>query len=205
MANKDSAIIVNGYAFSNSEDAVLAEGERKKVELIKSKMASFEPDKVLAVYNKAINDRIFRTPVGLEFLREMQTYLLDQCDYTAEEVEAIPLYMEYNDKPKTVTDPLAKQRIAQTKKKKEKEKVPALYVSVVLNIALVIAVIAMFVITLKSDNPNILNYETNITNKYSYWEQELSEKEQALRERERIVIQKEEELNLDSSSVSGGN
>ena len=36
-------------------------------------------------------------------------------------------------------------------------------------IVLVAAVIAMFVITLKADQPNIINYETNLLNKYSYW------------------------------------
>lgn len=43
----------------------------------------------------------------------------------------------------------------------------------------------MFAIAMKSDSPNILNYETAVVNKYALWEQELSEREQAVREKER--------------------
>ena len=57
--------------------------------------------------------------------------------------------------------------------------------SVVMNIVMIIAIIAMFVITLNSDQPNILNYEKNIQNKYATWEQELTQREQAVREKER--------------------
>jgi hypothetical protein len=42
----------------------------------------------------------------------------------------------------------------------------------------------MFYITLKSDNPNILNYENSLVNKYAAWEQELKEREQDIRARE---------------------
>ena len=46
-------------------------------------------------------------------------------------------------------------------------------------------IIAMFIITLNSKNPNILNYEQTIQNKYATWEQELQAWESELRERER--------------------
>ena len=58
-------------------------------------------------------------------------------------------------------------------------------ISVILNVLLVLAIIAMFTITLKSDNPNVLNYEKAITNKYAAWEQELTEREQRIREKEK--------------------
>ena len=38
---------------------------------------------------------------------------------------------------------------------------------------------------MKSENPNILNYEQNLINKYAQWEQELSERESIIREKER--------------------
>ena len=53
-----------------------------------------------------------------------------------------------------------------------------------INLFLAALVIAMFAITLKSDNPNILNYKNVIVNQYASWEQELSEREQAVREKE---------------------
>ena len=56
--------------------------------------------------------------------------------------------------------------------------------SIILNLLLVAAVIAMFVITLKSDHPNILNYERTLQDRYASWEQELTEREAVLREKE---------------------
>lgn len=58
-------------------------------------------------------------------------------------------------------------------------------ISTILNVVLALAVVGMFAITLKSDNPNILNYEKQIINKYASWDQELTEREQAVREKER--------------------
>ena len=47
----------------------------------------------------------------------------------------------------------------------------------------------MFIITINGENPNIINYENAVVDKYATWEQELSE-------RETIVRQKEQELGL---------
>ena len=193
MAKKQSPIIVNGYAFFNEQDALLAESERKKVEYLHAHMELKDPDKIMAVYKKALDDRMFRTPIGVDFLREVQTFLIEQCDFPESDVPAIPLYVEY-DKELKEREVINHRKISEKKDGKD-NKVPFIFVSVVLNIALLAAVIAMFIITLNSDQPNILNYETAITNKYSYWDQELTEKEQELRAREAEIKLREEELN----------
>lgn len=59
-----------------------------------------------------------------------------------------------------------------------------LRLSIFFNILLVIMVAAMFMIAVNSDNPNILNYETTIINKYASWDQELTERENKIREKE---------------------
>lgn len=55
----------------------------------------------------------------------------------------------------------------------------------ILNIFLVIAVIAMFLILKTSSNSNVVNYEVNLQNKYSSWQTELESQETKLKERER--------------------
>lgn len=57
--------------------------------------------------------------------------------------------------------------------------------SLILNFILAIVVGAMFAIALTSAQPNILNYERALINKYAAWEQELTERENRLREQER--------------------
>ena len=60
-----------------------------------------------------------------------------------------------------------------------------LFVSIVLNIALTVAVIIMFWIAKNTEQPNILNYEEAITNRYAAWDQQLTEREAAVRQAER--------------------
>ena len=50
--------------------------------------------------------------------------------------------------------------------------------------SLVVALIAMLVIAVVSDNPNILNYERVLQDKYASWEKELDEREELIREKE---------------------
>ncbi len=45
--------------------------------------------------------------------------------------------------------------------------------------------IAMFVVALNADNPNILNYKSALENRYAEWEQELKEREAAVKLKER--------------------
>ena len=75
-----------------------------------------------------------------------------------------------------------KQRIVPTRKRdKSNDK---FRISLLVNIILAILVLAMFGITLKSDNPNILNYRKAIINEYAAWEQELTEREEQIRQKE---------------------
>ncbi len=202
MASENSKIIVEGYEFNNANDAVLAEEERKKVEYLRAHLDTSNPDKILHVLERAIAEKIFKTPIGMDFLREIQMFLLNQCDYTEQEVPSIPASVQYN---RSLRENTTQTRAKIAKETKPKEKVSPLYISVVLNILLVAAVVAMFVITLKSDNPNILNYEDAINNKYSYWSEQLTEQESSLREKEKELKLLEQELKEREAEISAGN
>ncbi|MBR6326926.1 MAG: hypothetical protein IKR61_08995 [Lachnospiraceae bacterium] len=195
MAKKtdNRQIVVDGYAFAEPADAALAESERKKIEYLKAHIDSNKPETVLALYQKMIGEKVFRTPIGLEFLRDLREYLIDQADYDPQEVPPIPLYLSYAD-PELVHHADVRKRVQPAPAKKQP--VSPLFISVVLNLALAAGVAAMFWIATTSENPNILNYETAITNRYSAWEQQLTEKEIELRGKERALRQKAEELGI---------
>lgn len=164
-----------GYEFACLDDAILAQSEIKKIDYLKSHLDRGDADTVKALYDKAIDEKFFKTPVGIGFLTEMREYLIDTLDYPEDEVRSIPLYMFYDTTKKT----------APAKEEKKKEHVGFLFTSIVLNIALIVAVILMFWIATHTNHPNILNYETVLTDKYATWEQELTEREAAVREAER--------------------
>lgn len=147
---------------------------------------------VLAIYKKALEDRVFRTPVGLEYLRELQGELRARGEELGEEVPPIPLWTNFAD-VRTKTSP-ARRRIQSMPEDGGKK--AGLHLSVIMNIVMIVAIIAMFVITLNSDQPNILNYERNLQNKYASWEQELTQREQTVREKER-------ELHIENTGNTG--
>ena len=171
----DERVTALGYEFACLDDAILAQSEIKKIDYLKAHLDRGDADTVKALYDKAIDEKFFKTPVGIGFLTEMREYLIETLDYSEDEVRAIPLYMFYD---------TTKKRTAE-KPVKKKDHAGALFTSIVLNIALIIAVIIMFWIALNTDQPNILNYETVITDKYATWEQELTEREAAVRQAER--------------------
>lgn len=164
--------IVDGFCFQTEQDADMADLERKKIAYLEAKMDYSNPDSILRIYEKAIQDKIFKTPVGFFYLKHLQEYLLEQNEITKEDVEPIPLQQTFG-----------KDTVSEKSTKTDK-KTSALSFSVVLNFLLGAAIVAMFAITLNASQPNILNYERVITDRYAAWEQELTEREQIVREKE---------------------
>jgi hypothetical protein len=185
MENKNSQpYVVEGYTFYTEKDAELAKVELQKKEYLHSRIDYDKPESVLRIYDKAVDDRIFKTPLGLDFLKEIREYLLKCPDIPNEKVRAVPVTANFEGVVREQASP-ARTRIKPSDKKTKDAKAQALLISVMLNIVLVIAVIAMFAITLNADQPNVLNYEKVLTDRYASWEQQLTEREEAVREKER--------------------
>lgn len=179
MSEKRQEFEVNGFLF---RDEAMAEQARREVEgirYIRERNNLDNPQMVLKVYKKMIEQQIFETPVGIVYLKELQTYLKGRPDIPKEEI--LPVLIEEKERKEDGEEA--------PKSGTEKEKTGRLSISLVANIILALAVIAMFAITLTSKHPTILNYEEQLLNKYSGWEQEL-------KERERQIKVKEQELGI---------
>lgn len=185
MSNINDAIYtVDGFEFVSEKEAEQAKKEVEGVKYIKGKTDMKNPEMVLRIYNKMIEEGLFETAVGLSYLKEVQDYLYQVPFIRKEEILSIPVLH---------WDPLS---IPQRKVEKEKkpqgtiestEERKRLKVSVMLNLILIICIIAMFWISTTSSSPTILNYETKLIDRYASWEQELTEREQAVREKEQIL------------------
>ncbi len=172
--------VVRGYYFGTAEDAEIARQEVKKIEYLEQHMDYGKTENILLVYRKAIESRVFQTPVGWEYLRSLQSRLLES-EKPGEPVPPLALYTVFAHRAGDdirVPSP----RLAEKKKNDYKGK---FLISVLVNLILAVSVGAMFVIALASDQPNILNYERALVNKYAAWEQELTEREKQIREQER--------------------
>ncbi len=176
-----SELQVDEFIYTTIEDAKLAAAEKKKIEYLETHMDISDTQKLLLLYEKVNRDRIFKTPVGIKYLEGLRMQLIES-GVSEESIPLIQLYANYEPRPRERFDSTVRERMIQEKKDAVKKR---LRLSLLLNVLLILAVIAMFVITLKSDNPNILNYERTLQNQYAIWEQELSERENKIRERER--------------------
>lgn len=174
-------LVVGGFQFGTPKDVPIAKKEVQKIELLESRMDYTNPEQVYALYESAIQNRVFETPIGYTYLHSLQDYLLEH-PLDEKEVSSIPLFINYSQTMRDKTEP-AKKRVEPVQLKAKR--MDKLKTSIMINILLVIMVVAMFTITLMSKNPNMLNYENAIVNKYASWEQELTKRESIVREKER--------------------
>ena len=181
-------LIVGGFIFASIEDAEYAREELKKIEYLDKKMNYHLPENILAVYNKVMESKLLKTPLGIAYLHRMQGHM-KRVGIEAERITPIPIYQSFASKASgDVAEGIARQRIERRLRieKSESEKMRGYFRGAVMVCFLLVGLIfAMFYITLNSDHPNILNYEKATLNKYAAWEQQLKERESIIRERER--------------------
>lgn len=174
-------LVIDGYRFGSIEDSTLAKMELQKIEILNQRMDYNNPSAVILVYNKALENRVFKTPIGYEYMKQLRKYLLENTDKVGE-VQDIPLYNIFSNIIRK--NPTIVKKRVDTKKAVVKKSM-SLKTSILLNIILVIFAAVMFFITLDSKNPNIINYKKAIVNQYAGWEQELTDREKILHEREK--------------------
>lgn len=186
-----------GFSFFREDDRKLAEAEQKKIDYLEERIDYTRPESILNVYDKAIQEQIFQTPVGLLYLKKLQDFLLKQPQIPKERIAPIPVYG--GERKAGAQGSVEKRPLNQMKAAKRKEETAVrLQISAVLNVLLLLAICAMFFISLNSDQPNIFNYEQALQDRYAQWEQELTQREQAVRERER-ELDMESPQNTESS------
>lgn len=183
MDPEKNTLAVGGYLFFTEKDAQLARAEEKKIAYLEERIDYGSAESIRYIYEKTIEERLFKTPVGLRYLEKLRDFLLSQPEVAPESVREIPLYITFDGELRGQTNP-ARERVAPSKKRNRDKEKERFILSVLLNIMLALAIVAMFAISFASDQPNIVNYERVITDKYASWEEELTQREQAIREKE---------------------
>lgn len=187
MSKKEhEQLTADGFLFTSEAEAARAKKELEGVKYIRSKMDMEQPGQVLQLYNRMIVEKMFSTAVGIAYLKDLQEYLITIGFVQREEIRPIPVPHPSADERIREVQQKEKQKRMRLKKSVVTDKIlqKRYRVSLAANMILVICVVLMFVISATSNHPNILNYETELINRYSAWEQELSEREEALRKLE---------------------
>lgn len=195
---------IGGYIFDDENKAKKAAKELKAVEYILGQIKDSDENAVLTVYKKLLNQRMFSTEIGMSFLAQLRQNLLDSEVFTPEDIP--PVY-SLEEPPKDVTpeektedtNSSSDEKVSKAKKEKADKKVVAKVtndsseikrlkainkVLLILCIALLLCVLGMFYVSTTINSPTILDYEEKLIDKYSSWEQDLTEREEAIREKE---------------------
>lgn len=173
-----AAFVVSGYVFTDEETAKKAEKEIAGVAYTRNKLDMDNPGAVLAVYNKIIRSKMFSTPVGYEYLTELRKYLKaspNVDDGEILEIDFTPVIVRENTE-KELKDTAGGDQIDRLR--------GGLVTSLIVNVILILAIIAMIVLVQKSDVPTILDYENKLIDRYEEWQKSLEEREAIIREYE---------------------
>lgn len=170
--------LVDQYLFETEEEYELAQSEKKKIQYIDEHTDYRAVENVAVLYKRLIETSMFQTPVGYAYLERLREFLVRSGAKT-DNLPSIPIKAKISlggRKQLLKENRYLKEEIEKGKRRN--------LITIFICIALVVVVIALFAIAFTSDNPNILNYENAIQDKYAAWEQELTERENVVREKE---------------------
>ena len=154
-------INVDGFLFEDEATAQIARKEEEGIRFIKERTALNNPEVVLKLYKKLLEQELFVTPVGIRFLLELQDILLASVYISREEIPPIPVKtLEVEKKAKVV------EKVVERSGKDYKK---PYYVSLFFAVVFAVSVLGMFIINAVSgNNVNIINYREEILNEYSF-------------------------------------
>lgn len=182
--NKERDFTVAGYTFTTKEAADDARNEMNAIRYVSSKTDRKDPKQIYILYNTMLDKELFKTPVGLDYLKDLQQYLYNNKDIPNDKIRPIPINSELQSMLADKRE-MTKTRSRLVGLTKERNKYKDRFIRmVIINIALVIAIIAMAVIMATSQAPTIINYENKIQDKYAGWEEELQSREAQVKQLE---------------------
>ena len=167
MADEKQTFTVAGYKFATKEEAQDAKDELNAIKYLSSKTDGKDPKQVYMLYNQILDKQLFNTPVGIDYLKELQQFLYINKDIPND--KKIPLKV--------------KDEIRQLKRDKNRYKDKYIKLMIV-NIVLVVVIAAMAVILKTSSTPTVIDYERKLQDKYATWQEQLESQEASLKARE---------------------
>lgn len=177
---KNDDLIVNGFIFETIEAADKARNELSGIDVVRGKINMRSPETVLEVYNKLIDKRLCKTPVGYSYLHDLQKFLKNSNIISDDKIREIPI------------EPVRRNIVKEFEKSennKNKNNLPdyksKYKTALFFNLIFGIAVIIVLYLATTGDTVNIINYENQIIDKYEHWEKELTERENAVSEYEK--------------------
>lgn len=185
-----SDYVVDGYYFRTKETALEAQNELNAIKYVSMKTDLKDPKQVYLLYNKLLEKELFKTIVGIGYLKKLQDFLYVSDEIPNDKIQPISVDYELQELLKGRRE-ITRNKSVINKLKKEKKKYNDMFIkAIIVNVVLVAVIAFMIIITLTSKNPNIIDYENKLQNKYSTWQEELESREESIKEREEELYKK---------------
>ena len=185
-----SDYVVDGYYFRTKETALEAQNELNAIKYVSMKTDLKNPKQVYLLYNKLLEKELFKTIVGIGYLKKLQDFLYVSDEIPNDKIQPISVDYELQELLKGRRE-ITRNKSVINKLKKEKKKYNDMFIkAIIVNVVLVAVIAFMIIITLTSKNPNIMDYENKLQNKYSTWQEELESQEESIKEREEELYKK---------------
>ncbi|MBO5237554.1 MAG: hypothetical protein J6B50_02095 [Lachnospiraceae bacterium] len=169
---------VGEFQFENLRDAQEALREQRNINALKEKIDFTKTKDMLELYQRLVEKKAFKTPVGYQFLGEFREYLADELKLDDSELPYV--YIE-NRKGMSRAQQEQLEFLQTENQKLERSR----HKSLILIGVLIFMIVSMFIITVLNPNVGYINTENKILNRYAGWEEELTQREARIRERER--------------------
>ena len=166
-----------GHTFDNEKQMIAAKKEAEAIEYLRSKTDFSNMNTLMKLYNRILDKDMMETVVGIEFLTEIRTILVNSGLFKEEQLRPVPLLPEVKKlKKRNEIEKRSRERTLLERSERQNT------ILKVVCFSLVTLVIGMFAIVLTgTHSPLAIVYEEQILNKYASWAQELQEKEEFLR------------------------
>ena len=192
-------MIVEGVLFTDKNMAQKACHEAENIQYVRSKLDMQNPRMVLEMYRRLLSEHVFETVVGLMYLKELQNYLLTSPELVGEELEAIQLPLSFTGKAmqeetiewyaQNLEEIKQRERTASYMKRRAEEKTEQsqkrLRFSLMFCLFLALVAVGIGVIAMTGSQPNLINYENKIIDKYETWEMDLEKREEELKKQQK--------------------
>ncbi len=182
-SDEEVNLVVDGFEFLSEEDVKKAKLDKHKIEVLRQKVHSTKISDIEAVYEKAITNKIFATPIGWHYLARLRDKLIS-AGVNEEDLIPIPVNTKFT-KVDLKDEYHPRQYILPPPQKKKRDVKATMIILIAMNLILVAMVVSMFLIAYYSETDNIINYKQNVTNRYAEWEDSLKEREKAVRIKEK--------------------
>ena len=167
-----------GHTFDDEKQLLAAKKEAEAIEYLRGKTDFNNFNQLFNLYNRILDRDMMETMIGIDFLKEIRTTLVNCGLFKEEQIRPLPLPKEKKkEKKRAEIRKRTKEAtlLEQTKKEVTRWKIVSLFLGGL--------VVGMFVIVLTGErSPLAIRYETQILDKYSAWAQQLQEKEDTLGE-----------------------